>query len=152
MTKEEFFNLKVDNNVTVETPFSNFTKGQVLRVEYIDNKHQEIVLRDTSKPLGDQLRITSILFILDFFVVGGKLPEKKNDKVIELPFALGDEVWFLYNNAVYNGKIVGCYVQINGDGIDIKYRLLFTSRCGENVVTHTSYKLYKTKEDLLKSL
>ena len=65
MTEEEYLSLKVGNNVTVETPFSNFTKGQVLRVEYIDNRHQEIVLRDTSKPLGDQLRITSILFILD---------------------------------------------------------------------------------------
>jgi hypothetical protein len=53
MTGEEFFNLKRGSNVTVETPFSYFTKGQVLKVEYIASFHQEVFLRDTSKPLGD---------------------------------------------------------------------------------------------------
>lgn len=152
MTGEEFFNLRRGSNVTVETPFSYFTKGQVLKVEYIDSLHQQVFLRDTTKELGDQVKIVSTLFMLDFFVTGGELPNKKNDKVLELPFAVGDKVWFLYNNTVYNGKIIYCWVHIDCDGIDIKYKLLFTSRCGENAATIASNKLFHTKEELLKSL
>ena len=77
MTGDEYFNLKRGSNVTVETPFSYFTKGQVLRVEYIDSLHQQVFLRDTTKELGDQVKIVSTLFMLDFFIVGGELPEKK---------------------------------------------------------------------------
>ena len=40
MTGEEYWNLKRGSNVTVETPFSYFTEGQVLKVEYIDSIHQ----------------------------------------------------------------------------------------------------------------
>ena len=152
MTGEEFFNLKRGSNVTVKTPFSYFTKGQVLKVEYIDSLHQQIFLRDTTKELGDQVKIVDTLFMLDFFVTGGELPNQKNDKVLELPFGVGDKTWFLYNNEVYNGKIINCWAHIDCGGIDIKYRLLFTGRCGENAVTIASNKLFKTKEELLKSL
>ena len=152
MTGEEFFNLRRGSNVTVETPFGYFTKGQVFRVEYIDSINQNIYLRDTTKSLGDQVKMVDIFYMLEFFIVGGKLPNKKNDKVIELPFALGDKAWFLYNNTVYNGKIIDCNAQINSDGINIKYNLLFTSRCGENTATIASNKLFNTKEELLKSL
>ena len=152
MAGDEYFNLKRGSNVTVETPFSYFTKGQVLKVEYIDILHQQIFLRDTTKELGYQVKGADTFSILNNFVVGGELPEKKNDnKVFELPFAIGDKVWFLYNNAVYNGKIIDCNVQIDSDEIDIKYRLLFTM-CGENAVTIASNKLFKTKDELLKSL
>ena len=152
MTGDEYFSLRRGNHVTVETSFSYFKKGQVLKVEYIDSLHQQVFLRDTTKELGDQVKIVSTLFMLDFFVIGGELPNKKNDKVIELPFALGDKAWFLYNNTVYNGKIIDCHVHINGDGNSIGYMLLFTSRCDENAITLTSNKLFKTKEELLKSL
>ena len=152
MTGEEFFNLRRGSNVTVETPFGDFTKGQVFRVEYIDSINQNIYLRDTTKSLGDQVKMVDIFYMLEFFIVGGKLPNKKNDKVIELPFVLGDKVWFLYNNTVYNGKIIDCCAQINSNGTDIKYGLLFTSRCGENTATFASNKLFNTKEELLKSL
>ncbi len=152
MTGEEFFNLKRGSNVTVETSFSYFKKGQVLKVEYIDSLHQQIFLRDTTKELGDQVKIVDTLFMLNFFVTGGELPNQKNDKVRELPFGVGDKTWFLYNNEVYNGKIISCWAHIDCDGIDIKYRLLFTGRCGENAVTIASNKLFKTKEELLKSL
>ena len=147
MTGEEFFNLKRGSNVTVETPFSYFTEGQVLRVEYIDSIHQQVFLRDTTKELGDQVKMVDTFFILNNFVVGDKLLEKKNDKVLELPFAVGDKVWFLYNNTVYNGKIIDCYVHINGDGNSIGYMLLFTSKCDENAITLTSNKLFKQKRN-----
>ena len=81
MTGEEFFNLRRGSNVTVETPFSYFTKGQVLKVEYIDSLHQQVFLRDTTKELGDQIKIVSTLFMLESFVIGGELPNKNNDKV-----------------------------------------------------------------------
>lgn len=152
MTGEEYFNLKRGSNVTVETPFSCFAEGQVLKVEYIDSIHQQVFLRDTTKKLGDQVKIVDTFFILNNFIVGGELPKKNNGKVIELPFALGDKVWFLYNNTVYNGKIIDCHVHINDDGNSIGYMLLFTSKCDENAITLTSNKLFKTKEELLKSL
>ena len=151
MTGEEYLSLKVGNNVTVETPFSNFTKDQVLKVEYIDNRHQGVYLRDTTKSLCEQVKMVDILFMLEFFVVGGELP-KKNDKIVEFPFVLHDKVWFLYNNEVCNGKIIDCWAHIDCDGINIKYKLLFTGRCGENAVTIASNKLFNTKEELLKSL
>lgn len=151
MTGEEYWSLKRGSIITVETSFYKHERGQVLKVEYINDNQQVAYLRDVSKPLGSQIDIVSVIFLLDNFIVGGELPEKKNNKVIELPFALGDKVWFLYNNTVYDGKIIDCCAQIDGDGINIKYKLL-SSRWGENAVTLTSNKLFKTKEELLKSL
>lgn len=152
MTGEEYFKLRRGDTITVETPFAGYTKGQVFKVEFVNSINTSVYIRDVTLPLGSQIKVIQLPFLLDNFIVGGKLPEKKNDKVIELPFALGDKVWFLYNNTVCNGKIIDCRAQINGDGIDIKYRLLFTSRCGENAVTIVSNKLFKTKDELLKSL
>ena len=125
MTGEEFFNLKVGNNVTVETPFSNFTKGQVLKVEYIDSTYQQVFLRDTTKELGDQVKIADTFFILNNFVVGGELPEKKNNnKVFELPFALGDKVWFIRGDKVHEGTVIECNVSINKHGVRIYYSVI----------------------------
>ena len=81
MTGEEFFCLRSGSNVTVESPFSYFTKGQVLKVEYIDTIHQQVFLRDDTKELGKQVKIVDTFYILNNFVIGGELPEKKNNKV-----------------------------------------------------------------------
>lgn len=151
MTGEEYLYLRRGTTITVETPFTSYTKGQTFKIEFVDSLHLHIYIRDVTLPLGAQIKVIPLSFLLDNFIVGGELPEKKNNKVIELPFALGDEVWFLYNNTVYNGKIIDCCTQINGDGINIKYKLL-SSRWGENAVTFISNKLFKTKEELLKSL
>ena len=151
MTGDEFFNLKRGSNVTVETPFSYFTKGQVLRVEYIDSIHQQVFLRDTTKELGNQVKIVSTLFMLDFFVVGGKLPEKKNNnKVFELPFALGDKVWFIRGDKVHEGTVIECNVSINKYGVQIHYSVIYNGE--EEAERIASNKLFKTKEELLKSL
>ena len=154
MTVEEFFNLRRGSNVTVETPFSYFTKGQVLKVEYIDSIHQQVFLRDTTKELGDQVKIVSTLSMLDFFIVGGKLPEKKNDKVLELPFKVGDKVWFIQNNEAHEGTIVKCIIAIDiNTGMIMHYDLLYTSKFNhEENACIVSNKLFKTKEELLKSL
>ena len=154
MTGEEYLSLKVGSNVTVETPFSYFTEGQVLKVEYIDSLHQEIFLRDTTKELGDQMKIVSTLFMLDFFVVGGKLPEKKNDKVLELPFAVGDKVWFIIDNEVHEGRLTECNIAIDKDDTQICYNVLYYNRihCKVKAKGIASNKLFKTKKELLESL
>lgn len=156
MTGEEFFNLMRGSNVTVETPFGHFTKGQVLKVEYIDKLHQQVFLRDTSKKLGDQVKmVDDILFMLEFFVVGGKLPEKKNDKVLELPFKVGDKVWFIVDNEVHEGTLTKCNITIiNKDDTQICYNVLYYNRINCSIVTEgiASNKLFKTKKELLESL
>ena len=155
MTGEEFFNLKRGSNVTVETPFGYFTKGQVLKVEYIDSLHQQVFLRDTTKELGDQVKEVDTFYILNNFVVGGKLPEKKNNnKVFELPFAIGDKVWFIRGDKVHEGTVIECNVSINQDGVQIYYSVIYTSKYNHEEVVEriASNKLFKTKKELLESL
>jgi hypothetical protein len=154
MTGEEFFNLRRGSNVTIETPFRYFKKGQVLKVEYIDSIHQHVFLRDTTKSLGDQVRMVDILFMLDFFVIGGKLPNKKNDKVLELPFKVGDDVWFIVDNEVHEGTLTECNITIDKDDTQICYNVLYYNRihCKVKAKGIASNKLFKTKTELLASL
>lgn len=154
MTGKEYWNLKRGSNVTVETPFSYFTEGQVLKVEYIDSMHQQVFLRDTSASLGDQIKIVSTLFMLDFFIIGGKLPNKKNDKILELPFKVGDNVWFVVDNEVHEGTLTECNITINQDDTQICYNVLYYNRihCKVEANGISSSKLFKTKKDLIKSL
>lgn len=154
MTGEEFFNLKRGSNVTVETPFSCFTKGQVLKVEYIDSTYQQVFLRDTSKPLGDQVKIVDTFFILNNFVAGGELPNKKNDKVLELPFKVGDKVWFIVDNEVHEGTLTECSITIDKDDTQTCYYVLYYNRihCKVEAKGIASNKLFKTKKELLESL
>jgi hypothetical protein len=154
MTGEEFFNLRRGSNVTIETPFRYFKKGQVLKVEYIDSIHQHVFLRDTTKSLGDQVRMVDILFMLDFFVIGGKLPNKKNDKVLELPFKVGDDVWFIVDNEVHEGTLTECNITIDKDDTQICYNVLYYNRihCKVKAKGIASNKLFKTKKELLESL
>ena len=154
MTGDEYFSLKRGNNVTVETSFSDFTKGQVLKVEYIDNTRMGAYLRNISKPLGSQIDVVPVIFLLDNFVVGGKLPEKKNDKVLELPFKVGDKVWFIVDNEVHEGKLTECNITINKDDTQICYNVLYYNHIHCKLIAKgiASNKLFKTKKELLTSL
>lgn len=154
MTGDEYFSLRRGSNVTVETPFGYFTKGQVFRVEYIDSINQHIYLRDTTKSLGDQVKMVDIFFMLEFFIVGGKLPNKKNDKVLELPFKVGDEVWFIVDNEVHEGTLIKCDITINQDDTQICYNVLYYNHihCKVQAKGIASNKLFKTKTELLESL
>ena len=154
MTGEEFFNLKRGATITVETPFSCFTKGQVLKVEYIDSLHQQVFLRDTTKELGDQVKIVDTFYLLNNFVAGGELPNKKNDKVLELPFKVGDKVWFIIDNEVHEVTLTKCNITINQDDTQICYNVLYYNRIHYKVEAKevVSNKLFKTKEELLESL
>ena len=155
MTGNEYFNLKRGSNVTVETPFSYFTKGQVLKVEYIDSIHQQVFLRDTTKELGDQVKIVDTFYILNNFVVGGELPEKKNNnKVFEIPFAIGDKVWFIRDDKVHEGTVIECNVLINQYGVQIYYSVIYISKYNheEEAERIISNRFFKTKKELLESL
>ena len=154
MTGDEYFSLRRGNHVTVETSFSYFKKGQVLKVEYIDSLHQQVFLRDTTKELGDQVKMVSILFMLDFFVTGSELPNKKNDKVIELPFKVGDEIWFIVDNEAHEGTLTECNITIDKDDTQICYNILYYNRihCKVEAEGIASSKLFKTKKELLESL
>lgn len=154
MTGDEYFSLRRGNHVTVETSFSYFKKGQVLKVEYIDSLHQQVFLRDTTKELGDQVKVVSTLFMLDFFVTGGELPNKKKDKVLELPFKVGDKVWFIVDNEVHEGTWTECNIIIDQDDTQIYYNVVYYNRvhCEVEAKGIVSSKLFKTKEELLKSL
>ena len=159
MTGDEYFSLRRGNHVTVETPFNyftkDFTKGQVLKVEYIDSLHQQVFLRDTSKKLGDQVKmVDDILFMLEFFIAGGKLLNKNNDKALELPFKVGDEVWFIRGDKVHEGTVIECNVSINQDGVQIYYSVIYTSKYNgeEEAKRIISNRFFKTKKELLESL
>ena len=159
MTGDEYFSLRRGSNVTVETPFSyftkDFTKGQVLKVEYINSLHQQVFLRDTSKKLGDQVKIVDTFYILNNFVEGGKLPEKKNNnKVFELPFTIGDKVWFIRGDKVHEGTVIECNVSINQDDVQIYYSVIYTSKYNheEEAERIISNRFFKTKKELLESL
>lgn len=154
MTGDEYFSLRRGNHVTVETSFSYFTKGQVLKVEYIDSLHQQVFLRDTTKELGDQVKIVDTFSILNNFVTGGELPNKKNDKVLELPFKVGDKVWFIVDNEVHEGTLTKCNITIDQDDTQICYNVLYYNRIHCKVLAKgiASNKLFITKEKLLESL
>lgn len=85
MTGEEYWNLKRGETITVETSSNNYTKGnytkgKVFKVEYIDFQNQYIYIRDVTAPLGEQIGVITLAFLLNYFIKGGKLPEKRDDK------------------------------------------------------------------------
>lgn len=85
MTGEEYFHLKRGDTITVETSSNdytecNYTKGKVFKVEYVDTQNQYIYIRDVTAPLGEQIGVITLAFLLNYFIKGGKLPEKKIDK------------------------------------------------------------------------
>lgn len=90
MTGEEYWHLKRGDTITVETSYndytkSDYTKGKVFKVEYVDTQNQYIYIRDVTAPLGEQIGVITLAILLNYFIKGGKLPEKidnkKEDKV-----------------------------------------------------------------------
>ena len=85
MTGEEYFHLKRGDTITVETSSNDYTKGdytkgKVFKVEYVDTQNQYIYIRDVTAPLGEQMGVITLAFLLNYFIKGGKLPEKRDDK------------------------------------------------------------------------
>lgn len=154
MTGEEYFKLRRGDTITVETPFAGYTKGQVFKVEFVNSINTNVYIRDITLPLGAQIKVPPLSFLLDNFIIGGKLPEKKNNKIIELPFAVGDKAWFIVDNEVYEGTLTECNITINKDDSQICYNVMYYNRihCKVEAKGITSSKLFKTKTELLASL
>lgn len=79
---------------------------------------------------------------------------KNNDKVLELPFKVGDKVWFIVGNEVHEGTLTECNITIHKDGTQIYYNVLYYNRihCKIEAKGVVSNKLFKTKTELLASL
>ena len=77
-----------------------------------------------------------------------------DDKVLELPFKVGDKVWFIVDNEVHEGTLTECNITINKDDTQICYNVLYYSRIHYKVEAKgiASNKLFKTKKELLESL
>lgn len=73
---------------------------------------------------------------------------------IETKYNIGDEVWFLAQNAVWNCKVDGIYISIRED-IQEDNRIVYEF-CNNNayggVFSVYEKALFPTKEELLKSL
>ncbi len=79
---------------------------------------------------------------------------KPFDKVLELPFKVGDKVWFIVDNEVHEGTLTKCNIAIDKNGTQICYNVLYYSRIHYKVEAKgiASNKLFKTKKELLESL
>lgn len=63
---------------------------------------------------------------------------------IETKYNIGDEVWFMYRNKVFSGRIVGIFIRSNG----ISYKIVSIIKG----MWFSESNLFPTKEELLKSL
>ena len=63
---------------------------------------------------------------------------------IETKYNIGDEVWFMYRNKIFSGRIVGIFIKSNG----ISYKIVSIIKG----MWFSESKLFPTKEELLKSL
>ena len=63
---------------------------------------------------------------------------------IETKYNIGDEVWLMYRNKVFSGRIVGIVLQSNR----ISYKIVSIIKG----MWFSESKLFLTKEELLKSL
>lgn len=64
---------------------------------------------------------------------------------IETKYNIGDEVWFIYENKP-------CFEQINGISIRPTVRIFYRFQVGLTEISKMEKEVFKTKEELLKSL
>lgn len=154
MTGEEYYNLKRGDKVKVICSFYDHDKGEILKVEYINSLENKIYCRSTASNDVDEIALIDVLNCLGLY--NGEIPV--NNKTIHLPFAPDDKVWFIIDNAVYQGKVTGYTITYNPAVRDpypcINYILLFKNSGGfvEEVTNIHSSRCFRTKEELLKSL
>lgn len=63
---------------------------------------------------------------------------------IETRYNIGDEVWFMYRNKVFSGRVIGIFLRPNS----ISYKIVSIIRG----MWFSEPNLFPTKEELLKSL
>lgn len=151
MTGEEYWNLKKGDTVKVIAPFYKHNAGDLLRVEYIDNMHGKVYLRNFNEPLGKQVEEVKLCDVLNNIGLSDE-PIDKDRNHIFLPYAIGDEVWFITDNEVKKGKVTSYGISYNVfQGATI---ILYQIECSDTkkTVVVKSHKCFRTKEELVKSL
>lgn len=75
---------------------------------------------------------------------------------IETKYNIGDEVWCILDNEVQHCEITDIYIAIAGKYCELKCRFKSVLKTVEYKVSYghivAEYKLFPTKEELLKSL
>ena len=68
---------------------------------------------------------------------------------IETNYSIEDEVWFMHKNKATSGNIIKILISVLPEGICTTYKIKI-GHCTN--INHKAINLFKTKEDLLKSL
>ena len=137
------------NDIKIGQLYQHTPTGIVRRVLYVGKNY--VVLQNNSN--------YSRCLIKDFLKFwkpyeAPNTSDVSNDKVLELPFKVGDNVWFIVSNEVHEGTLTECNITIDQDDTQICYNVLYYNRihCQVEAKGIASSKLFKTKEELLKSL
>lgn len=155
MTGEEYWKLSKGDTVEVIAPVNEDSKvGDILKVEYINVMKGIIYCRDSSKPIGSQIYTVFTSEALECLEMTDKPVENKN--IIKLPFAINDNVWFMFHDKAFLGRISGYRIAsiIATGKPSIKYNITFRNsgnytEYAENI---PSDKCFNTKEKLLATL
>ena len=98
--------------------------------------------------------LSLIIYVISLIIISDEEPADK--KVITMPFALHDKVWFMCHDKAFLGRITSYHINsiIATGEPSIKYEILFKNDFdyNETVKDIPSYKCFSTKEELLKSL
>lgn len=151
MTGEEYWKLSRGDTVKVIASFYKYNAGDLLRVEYIDNMHGKVYLRSLNEPLGRQVKDVELCDVLNNIGLSDE-PIGEDRNHIFLPYAIGDEVWFITDNEVKNGKITSYGISYNA--FKKAPIILYQIECSNTnkTVVVKSHKCFSTKEELLNSL
>ncbi len=154
MTGEEYWKLNRGDTVKVinSVGYDSLKVGDILIMEFMSQMNEHVYFRNTRN---------NEVCMLDTFAVLSSLSmtdeEPADKKVINLPFAVNDKVWFITNDEVHQGNIIGYTVTyspaVRNPYPCINYILEFKYSGGDiqDITIHSS-KCFSTKEELLKSL
>jgi hypothetical protein len=153
MTGEEYWKLNRGDTVKVinSVDYDSLKVGDILIMEFMSQMNEHVYFRNTRN---------NEVCMLDTFAVLSSLSmtdeEPADKKVINLPFALHDNVWFMCHDKAYLGRITSYHINsvIATGEPSIKYEIIFKNDSDYSETAHDipSNKCFSTKEELLKSL
>lgn len=153
MTGEEYWKLSRGDTVKVINSggYDSLRVGDILIMEFMSQMNEHVYFRNTRDNevcMLDTFDVLSSLSMTD--------EEPADKKVITMPFALHDKVWFMCHDKAFLGRITSYHINsiIATGEPSIKYEILFKNDgdYNETVKDIPSYKCFSTKEELLKSL
>lgn len=153
MTGEEYWKLSRGDTVKVINSggYDSLRVGDILIMEFMSQMNEHIYFRNTRN---------NEVCMLDTFAVLSSLSmtdeEPADKKIITLPFALHDNVWFMCHNKAFLGRITSYHINsvIATGKPFIKYEIVFKNDSNFNETANDipSNKCFSTKEELLFSL